>query len=799
MTQHATTATDGSDGPDVAHHPTATLSGYPRQGRDRELKRALEAHWAGRLDAAGLLDVVGQVQDQRFGAMAAAGVTEVPAGDFSLYDHVLDTAVLLGLLPARCTAPGLDPATPAGRLGRYFLAARGRDADGHETQALEMTKWFDTNYHHLVPELGPTSEPAPDAADLLEQVRAARRHGLEPRPVVVGPVTFLRCSKAADDAPAGWTPDALLPRLLPVYAELLAVLADEGCAWVELDESVLVTGADDGLAALARTAHAHLAGLSHRPRLLVAGHYERLGDAATLLLDAGVDGLAVDLAGASRAEVEELAALPGLAGRRLVAGVVDGRGVWRRDLSEALDHLEVLARSGARVDVAPSCSLLHVPVDVSREDTLDPDVRSWLAFADQKLEEVVVLARGLAQGRDAVAAELGVSDAVRASRLASARTRTPAVRERGDAVTPGDLRRPAPADERRALQAAALRLPPLPTTTIGSFPQTPEIRRARAAHRAGRLDDAGYEAAMEGEVRRVVAEQEEAGVDVLVHGEPERDDMVRYFADRLEGFVTPVHGWVQSYGSRCVRPPVVVGDVRRPGPMTVRWTRFAQRLTDAPVKGMLTGPVTILAWSFPRDDEPRSLSARQVALALRDEVADLEAAGTRVVQVDEPGLRELLPLRASGRQEYLAWAVDAFRLATGGAAATTQVHTHMCYAEFGDVMAAIDALDADVISLEAARSRMEVLDELADEGYDRAVGPGVWDIHSPVVPTADEVSDHLARALERLPADRLWVNPDCGLKTRTPEEVSAGLTALVAGAARARQALAGRDGGTTPR
>ncbi len=765
------------------HRPGATAAGYPRQGRDRELKRALEAHWAGTLDAVGLLDVVAQVQEQRFAALGGAGLAEVPVGDFSLYDHVLDAAVLLGLLPARATREGLDASTSEGRLERLFTAARG----GGDTAALEMTKWFDTNYHHLVPELGPGSRPALDPTDLLEQLAAARSRGLDARPVLVGPVTFLRLSKPADDAPEGFATTDLLDTVLPVYAELLGRLADEGVEWVQLDETALVTDLDDDLADLARRAYEHLSGVTSRPRLLVGGSYDRLGDAAQVLLDAGVDGLAVDLAGASRADVEAVAGLRGLAGKRLLAGVVDGRGVWRRDLGAALDDLEVLAASGAHVDVAPSCSLLHVPHDVERETDLDPEVRSWLAFADQKLAEVVTLARGLAEGRDAVADELRASADLAASRAASPRTRDAAVRERTDAVTPGDLARDVPAAERRALQAEELGLPLLPTTTIGSFPQTSEIRRARAAHRAGNLDLAAYEAAMEEEVRVVVAAQEKAGVDVLVHGEPERDDMVRYFADRLEGFVTPKHGWVQSYGSRCVRPPVVVGDISRPEPMTVRWTSFAQSLTSAPVKGMLTGPVTILAWSFPRDDEPRGVSAMQIGLALRDEVADLEAAGTRVVQVDEPGLRELLPLRAAGREEYLRWAVDSFRLSTAGAASTTQVHTHMCYAEFGAVMSAIDALDADVISLEAARSRMEVLDELAAEGYDKGVGPGVWDIHSPRVPGEDEVVDHLHEALRRLPADRLWVNPDCGLKTRSVDEVTQGLAVLVGAARRVRE------------
>lgn len=534
----------------------------------------------------------------------------------------------------------------------------------------------------------------------------------------------------------------------------------------------------------APTANSPLA--ADRPKVLVATYFDALGEALPVLAQSPVEGLALDFTGPAAANLDALASLGGLPGKRLVAGVVDGRNVWADDLEASLATLATLLGLTGHLDVAPSCSLLHVPLDLTRERTLDLQVTRWLAFARQKLDETVTLARALSEGREAVAPQLAASRAARASRTASALTHDPAVRARCAAAGPDDARRPQPYGERAAAQRNRLGLPPLPTTTIGSFPQTADLRAARAALRAGKLTAQQYEERIAAEIREVVAFQEKAGLDVLVHGEPERNDMVQYFAERLDGFLVTRHGWVQSYGSRYVKPPVLVGDVSRPAPMTLRWTSYAQSLTGRPVKGMLTGPVTMLAWFFVRDDQPLADTARQVALALRDEVADLEAAGTAVIQVDEPALRESLPLRAAACPGYLEWATEAFRLATSGVRADTQVHTHMCYAEFGEILPAIEALDADVISLEAARSHMEIAGELAAAGYRREAGPGVYDIHSPRVPSEREISDLIDRALRALPAERLWVNPDCGLKTRAPGEVRAALENLVAAARRVR-------------
>jgi len=759
--------------------------GYPRQGPNRELKKAVEAYWAGRVDADELLDTARDLRLSRLAQLRDAGLDEIPSNDFSLYDHMLDTAVLLGAIPARHLAAAPDTSTTTGRLDRYFAMARGTS----DTPPLEMTKWFDTNYHYLVPELGPDATFVLDAAKPLAEFAEAKQAGVLTRPVVVGPITFLLLAKAEPNNMAGFEPLALLDRVLPLYAELLRQLRQAGAEWVQLDEPALVT--DQPPAVLAATARAYetLAATSERPKILVASYFDRLGEALPVLARTAVDGLALDLVGPAAANLDDLAAIGGLPGKRLVAGVVDGHNVWSADLAGALSTLGTLLGLAETVDVSASCSLLHVPLDVRAERELDPQLAGWFSFARQKLDEITTLTRGLTLGRDAIAGELRINASRRASRAASAITRVAAVRERSAAVTEGQLRRNSPYEKRHQAQQERLELPALPTTTIGSFPQTATLRTARAALRSGSITSEDYEQAMRAEIGSVIAQQEELGLDVLVHGEPERNDMVQYFAEQLNGFFATSQGWVQSYGTRYVRPPIVVGDVSRPKPMTVGWATYAQGLTGKPVKGMLTGPVTMLAWSFVRDDQPRADTARQVALALRDEVADLEAAGITVIQVDEPALRETLPLRQARRAEYLSWAVESFRLATSAVRDETQIHTHMCYAEFGDVLQAIIDMDADVISLEAARSKMAIVADLARAQYPNEIGPGVWDIHSPRVPSADEIAGHLRAAAAQFAPERLWVNPDCGLKTRGYEEVRASLTNLVAATAAVRSEL----------
>ncbi len=784
--------TTSSAAPDLPEFPAASILGYPRIGPRRELKKALEAFWAGTATAADVSDAAARLRARTRARLAELGLrTDVPAipSSFSLYDAMLDTVVTTGAFPDRFA--GLAPADGGGvTLEAYSTLARG---SGQEPP-LEMTKWFDTNYHYLVPEIGPATPFALSDDRAVRELAEGIGEGVLTRPVLVGPVTFLLLAKAPPGAPAGFVPLDRLADLLPVYAELLRALAAAGATWVQLDEPALVSDSVGVPAAAVheavRTAYGALATdlrRPDRPALLVAAPYGDLGDALPVLAGTEVEGLALDLV---RGAVPR-GRPAGLAGRVVVGGVVDGRNVWRADLAGALSRLAVLRGAlGPEVTVTAgtSTSLLHVPHDVDDEPALDPTLRSWLAFADQKVREVVTLAEGLTRGAGAVDAALMAAHVARGTRATADGVVRPDVRDRLARLTDDAFRRPA-YDVRRAAQEARLSLPVLPTTTIGSFPQTAEIRAARAAHARGALSTEGYDEAMRAEIRRVVDLQEDIGLDVLVHGEPERNDMVQYFAEHLTGFVATANGWVQSYGSRCVRPPILWGDVARPGPVTVPWSTYAASLTAKPVKGMLTGPVTILAWSFVRDDQPLGDTARQVALALRDEIADLEAAGIGVVQVDEPALRELLPLRAAAHAAYLDWAVGAFRLATSGVRDATQVHTHLCYSEFGEVIGAIDALDADVTSVEAARSRMEVLDDLAAVGYRRGIGPGVYDIHSPRVPSEQEVTSLLADAVRVVDPALLWVNPDCGLKTRRYEEVDPALRHLVAAARAVRAGL----------
>ncbi|WP_026919215.1 5-methyltetrahydropteroyltriglutamate--homocysteine S-methyltransferase [Gordonia shandongensis] len=747
---------------------TATVPGIARIGADRELKRAVESYWAGRIDAAELGRVGAEIRRDGWNRLRRAGHDSIPVGTFSYYDQVLDTAEMLGALPPRVA--GIDD-----RLDRYFAAARGTD----DVTPLEMTKWFDTNYHYLVPEIGPDTRFSLDASRLVDEIAEARALGVAARPVVIGPITFLALAKAVDGADA---PLTRVDDLIGLYSELLRLIGDTGVPWVQIDEPTLVTDQADGLAELAERVYRELSAVTGRPRILVQTYFGDAGDRLTALARTDVDGVGVDLVSGTAESV----AGAGLGDKLVVAGVVDGRNVWRTDLDQALTTLEAVRRDVGALAVSTSCSTLHVPYSLSPETDLDGTdagrtLRGWLAFADEKFAEVAALAGALADGRQAHAAEFDAARRALASRATDPRLTVGAVRDRLAALTADDWTR-TPAAGRRKAQDDALGLPALTTTTIGSYPQTVEIRKARMAARTGALDEAAYRARMQQEIAEVIALQERIGLDVLVHGEPERNDMVQYFAEQLDGFFATRNGWVQSYGSRCVRPPILFGDVARPEPMTVDWITYAQSLTDRPVKGMLTGPVTILAWSFVRDDQPLIDTARQVALAIRDETVDLERAGVSIIQVDEPALRELLPLRAADRAEYLDWAVTAFRIATAGVADATQIHTHLCYSEFGEVIGAIADLDADVTSIEAARSHMEVLADLDSAGFANQVGPGVYDIHSPRVPSTEEITESLREALAAVTADRLWVNPDCGLKTRRTDEVEAALRNMVAAA-----------------
>ncbi|MGN6742977.1 MAG: 5-methyltetrahydropteroyltriglutamate--homocysteine S-methyltransferase [Amnibacterium sp.] len=760
--------------------PTATILGYPRIGRRRELKRALEAHWAGRIDEAALEAAAADTRRATRARLAELGLgrddSAIPES-FSLYDHVLDAALAVGAVPARFGALAPDA------TATLFTLARG----SAEQPPLEMTKWFDSNYHYLVPEIDEGTPFRAEPARLAALLREAAADGYRTRPVLVGPVTLLALAKPAAGSAPGFSPLDRLDDLLPAYADLLAALRAAGADWVQLDEPALVSeslpASPETLAAAAARAYAALGAAPDRPSILVAATWGALDTALPVLAAAPVEALAIDLVRGAVPDPSP-SVRADLAGKTLLAGVVDGRNVWRADLGAAVERLEAVAALAGRLAVSTATSLLHVPHDADDEPDLAPALRERLAFADQKVAEVAVLARFLEAGRAAITEELAASDRATARWTAVPGVRVPAVRERLAAVAATDRGR-VPYEHRLAAQAA-LGLPALPTTTIGSFPQTDDIRRARSRHLRGELDDAGYEDAMRAEIARVIELQEDLGLDVLVHGEAERNDMVQYFAEALDGFATTTNGWVQSYGSRCTRPSILWGDVSRPGPITVRWSVFAQSRTARPVKGMLTGPVTILAWSFVRDDQPLGDTADQVALAHRDEIADLEAAGIRIVQVDEPALRELLPLKRAAQPAYLDWSVGAFRLATAGAAASTQVHTHLCYSEFGQILDAIDALDADVTSIEAARSRMEVVGDIAAADFRRGIGPGAWDIHSPRVPGVEELTGLLEAARTAVPADRLWVNPDCGLKTRGYPETVATLTNLVAAAREVR-------------
>ena len=752
--------------------PTATILAYPRIGRQRQLKRALEAYWAGRSSETELLEAASKLRQENLARLVELGLgaSDASLADApSFYDQVLDATVLLGAIPPRF----------AGREGLdlYFALARGDEKVGPE----EMTKWFDTNYHYLVPEIGPDT-PLRFADDAVtRKFVQARQWGYVTRPVLVGPLTYLALAKA-DPATPDFDPLSRLDEAVAAYEQALASLHEAGAPWVQLDEPALTSDnlshPRAELAKLAVGVYERLAKATNRPQILVTTPYGDASQAVGALAKTGVEAIHVDTLRGSLPKDADLA------GVTLVVGAVDGRYIWRADLAALRQTLTAAQALGAaKVTVATSNSLQHVPHDTALETwddpTLNENLHAWLAFADQKVQEVVTLARGLDEGWEAIDAEVAEATRVLEQRAAAPGVVRPEVRNRTAALTDADRAR-EPYLEREAAQAQRLHLPPLPTTTIGSFPQTTEIRKARAANARGELSDADYQERMREEIAAVIKLQEELGLDVLVHGEAERNDMVQYFAELLDGFAATRNGWVQSYGSRCTRPSILWGDVSRPAAMTVGWTSYAQSLTDKPVKGMLTGPVTIIAWSFPRNDLPLGEIADQIGLALRDEVSDLEAAGIAAIQVDEPALRELLPLDAERHADYLDWSVGSFRLATSCVRPDTQIHTHLCYSEFGQIIDAIKGLDADVTSIEAARSKMEVVPELAEAGFDHGIGPGVWDIHAPRVPGEEELAQLIGLAADAVPVSRLWVNPDCGLKTRGYAETKASLENLVA-------------------
>ena len=756
----------------------AHVLGYPRIGAKRELKFALEKYWRGDIGAAELEQVAAQIRLANWREQADAGLDWVSVGDFSLYDHVLDTSLLFGTIPSRFGVAKFDADS---ELDIYFRMARGRACvgDAKETYACEMTKWFDTNYHYLKPEIGPEQQFSLHPRRLLSQVKQALASGFTPKPVLLGPLSFLWLAKTSVE----FDRLNLLPNLVPVYQELLQQLRELGVEWVQIDEPVLVLNLPKAWQQAYETVYDQLS--AGNPKLMLTTYFEALGDNLTLAANLPVAGLHIDCVRAPD-QLEDI--LPHTPPYKILSlGLVDGRNIWRSDFDHALSLLrQAKDLLGQRLWVGSSCSLLHSPVDLAGETQLDPELFCWLGFAKQKLGEVKLLAIALSDGEEAVANAFAEQRSALAARKRSTLVVNKQIRAAVAEIPDQALRRQNGFNKRAALQRQRLKLPLWPTTTIGSFPQTDSIRRTRSQYRSRQIDDDQYQTAMQQEIANTIAQQEQLGLDVLVHGEAERNDMVEYFGEFLQGIAVTLNGWVQSYGSRCVKPPIIYGDIVRDKPMTVKWAQYAQSLSTKPVKGMLTGPVTILQWSFVRNDQDRSQTCRQIAFALRQEVLDLESAGITIIQVDEPALREGLPLHRDDWDAYLKWAVDAFKLATCGVQDATQIHTHMCYAEFNDILRHIAALDADVITLETSRSRMELLQAFHDYEYPNDIGPGVYDIHSPRTPAVSEMITLLAKAARSIPAQRLWVNPDCGLKTRSWPEVEAALKNMVSAAKQLR-------------
>jgi 5-methyltetrahydropteroyltriglutamate--homocysteine methyltransferase len=781
----------------------SNISGFPRIGRNRELKFATEGHWRGQVSPDELFETGKRIRIENWKLMQDQGIDLIPSNDFSYYDQVLDTIALVGAVPERYGWSG-DQVD----LDTYFAMARGRQTDNVDVTAMEMTKWFDTNYHYIVPELGPdttfslsSSKPFDEHAEAMEEL------GIDTIPVLIGPVSLLLLSKPADGVDVDFNALDLIEDLVEVYGEVIEKLAEQGATWVQIDEPCFVEDRTERELDALQLAYEELGKVHERPRILVKTYFDHVGEAYNVLRETPIDGIGLDFTGVVHGDLlspgvhihggrhnAEFLANDDLGDKWLFAGIVDGRNVWINHLEHSLDALEGMRTRAGEVVVSTSCSLLHVPIDLDAEPAdgdadLDDEVRSWMAFAVQKVGEVATLAKGLGQGREAISDELDRNDRARDDRRDSHRTSNPEVRARVEALTDADARRESAFAQRKEAQQAKLGLPIFPSTTIGSYPQTDEIRTARKQLREGEIQLPEYEERMRREIDRVIDFQEEIGLDVLVHGEPERNDMVQYFGEQMLGYVFTQNAWVQSYGSRYVRPPIIFGDISRPAPMTVEWINYAQSKTEKPVKGMLTGPVTMLQWSFVRDDQPRSQTCEQLALAIRDEVEDLEKAGVGIIQVDEPAIREGLPLRKDRWDEYLEWAVYSFRVATSVVRDETQIQTHMCYSDFGDIMDHIQVMDADVNLIEAARSRMELLHDWEKTGYTNDIGPGVYDIHSPRVPTVDEMAELLREAARVLRPEQLWVNPDCGLKTRAWPETEQSLRNMVEAAKQVREEL----------
>ena len=756
---------------------TFHLSGYPRVGAKRELKFAVEAYWKGAKSEAELQETAAEIRRLNWATQKAAGADLVPVGDFSFYDHVLDLLCTLGGIPSRF---GFDAANLT--LEQYFQLARGNATQ----MAMEMTKWFDTNYHFIVPEWSADTSFKVNAKNLTAQIKEAKAQGHDIKPTLVGPITLTYLGKKKEDFGCR-IEKILLPKLLPAYAQLLRELAAEGVDWIQIDEPILATDVAQVWLDAFAPVYKELANTG--VRIILGTYFAGVAEHVKLLGSLPVHGVHIDCVRAPEQLAVFAEQFP--TNKVLSVGLIDGRNVWKANLTQVIDTLEpVKAKFQNNLWIAPSCSLLHSPQDLAVEEKLNGEIKSWMAFAAQKLVELGVVKRALEQGKDAVQAELAASDAAADDRATNKLIHNDAVKARVAALPKGADQRKSPFAERIKAQQEWMKLPALPTTTIGSFPQTTEIRQARAAFKKGELSAADYDAAMKKEIAYCVEVQEKLEIDVPVHGEAERNDMVEYFGEQLSGYCFSQFGWVQSYGSRCVKPPIIFGDVSRPNPMTVYWSTYAQSLTKRPMKGMLTGPVTMFKWSFVRDDIPLSEVAKQIALALNDEVLDLEKAGIKVIQIDEPAIREAMPLKKAQWDEFLAWACESFRLSSTGAEDSTQIHTHMCYSEFNDILPAIASMDADVITIETSRSDMELLTAFGDFKYPNDIGPGVYDIHSPRVPTEAEVEHLLRKAMEVVPVERLWVNPDCGLKTRGWKETIEQLEVMMAVTKKLRQELA---------